>query len=931
MSDASVRLVHASGECEIDLARRELRVQGSPVPIGGRAFEIIEVLARSAGEVVSKTELMNSIWPGAIVTENTLHVHAMAVRKALGPYRTLLKTEPRRGYRLLGDWTARRHDSARPPVGLQRMLVDGESPVTNFPAVVTRLIGRTATVAQLRDLISAYRIVTLTGPGGIGKTSLALKAARSVVGDYADGAWLVDLAPLSEPALVPTAVAGALGLAIGPDNTTPEALARTIGDRNQLLLLDNCEHLVGAVATLAETILTLCPHVSIMTTSREILRIQGEFVFRVAPLDVPAVGQSESAEILRHSAPALFIARAKALDTDFSTDPQQLSVVATICRQLDGIPLAIEFAAARATALGLEEVAIGLRDRFALLTSGRRTALPRHRTLRATLDWSYQLLTTAERHLLQCLAIFVGPFSLDAAHAVVAGSMTMGDIAVAIADLVSKSLIFRSTDPMTVGFRLLETTRVYALDRLAESGQLADVARRHAQYLLQSLAAIEDEQQSKPRNAYLASLRGRADEVRAALDWAFSASGDRTVGLALTLAAVPMWLELSQMAVARGCVELALDHAEPGTEDEMRLLLAHGHALWYLVPGSDAMELAFARALAIAESLGAAAVQARALWGMWAVRRGRDDYASALALARRYADAAVSAADSSAMHLADRILGLTHHLLGDQPVARKFTERALREPRLLSATSGIGYQVETPIAMHTQLARILWLMGLPDQAMSAAAEALEVARRGERSFPICYAIGLAGVPVALWSGAGHEAWRQIDLLAAHCDGNQHWERWRGWFARVLRLRNGDEAAALTAAFIESRSNSVSHPPFSDVPLDAHIPVPLPEPEPVEAQWNTPEILRVDAMLMLWHAASGAVDAAEARLRRALEIARGQAALSWELRVATSLSRLLRDRGQRFAARDVLQPVYDRFTEGFQTMDLRVARSLLDEL
>ena len=182
MPDESVRLVHASGECEIDLARRELRVLGFAVPVGGRAFEVIEVLARSAGELVTKDQLMDRIWPGAIVMDNTLHVHASAVRKALGPYRSLLKTESGRGYRLLGDWTVRRHDAATPPVGLQRMRVDGNSPVTNIPAAVTRLIGRKAAVAQLRDLVSAYRVVTLTGPGGIGKTSLALKVARGVVG-----------------------------------------------------------------------------------------------------------------------------------------------------------------------------------------------------------------------------------------------------------------------------------------------------------------------------------------------------------------------------------------------------------------------------------------------------------------------------------------------------------------------------------------------------------------------------------------------------------------------------------------------------------------------------------------------------------------------------------------------------------------------------
>ena len=222
----------------------------------------------------------------------------MAVRKALGPYRTLLKTESRRGYRLLGDWTVRRHDAAKPPIGLQRMRVDGESPVTNFPATVTRLVGRTAAVARLRDLMSAYRVVTLTGPGGIGKTSLALKVARGVVGEYADGGWLVELASLSDPALVPAVVARALRLPIRAQQR--HARNRRACHRGQKAAPGprqlRAPH--RAVATLAETLLAHCPHTTIVTTSRETLGSQGEHVYRVPPLEVPAPGRDEADHIL---------------------------------------------------------------------------------------------------------------------------------------------------------------------------------------------------------------------------------------------------------------------------------------------------------------------------------------------------------------------------------------------------------------------------------------------------------------------------------------------------------------------------------------------------------------------------------------------------------------------------------------------------------
>jgi tetratricopeptide (TPR) repeat protein len=517
-----------------------------------------------------------------------------------------------------------------------------------------------------------------------------------------------------------------------------------------------------------------------------------------------------------------------------------------------------------------------LRDRFALLTTGRRTALPRHQTLRATLDWSYQLLTGAERELLHRLAIFVGPFSLEAACAVVAEEgVTASDIAGGVADLIGKSLVFKTASVVTAEFRLLETTRAYALDRLGESGAHGKVAARHAEYLREVLRDMEDQQRAPPQDEDVAALHRRADEIRAALDWAFSASGDTALGVELTIAAAPLWFELSQMAVAHSRVEQALRHGEPGSAQEMWLLLALGHAHWYVKPGSDAMEPAFARALAIAERIGATAVRTRALWGMWAVRRARGDYRAALEIARRYADGATGAGDVGAMHLADRILGLTHHLIGDQPAAREATERALRRPHPLSPRSDIGYQVETPVAMRAQLARILWLMGFPDQAMAAVREAVQNALNGGRSFPVCYAVGLAGLPVAVWVNAVDEARRLLDLLAAHSDGNERWEQWRICYTRVLRLRAGDAAEALVAAYIEATSNFIVVPPFADRPLDATIPVPLPGAEPIDVEWSTPEVLRVQAELLLWHDAPGAAATAEARLLRALEIARSQ--------------------------------------------------------
>src|SRR5262249_45314061 len=304
---------------------------------------------------------------------------------------------------------------------------------------------------------------------------------------------------------------------------------------------------------------------------------------------------------------------------------------------------------------------------------------------------------------LRRVAIFAGPFSLEAACAVTAETVTADATAVGISDLVGKSLVIRIADPASAQFRLLETTRAYALDRLNASGALAEVARRHAHHGLRVLATVDDRRRSMPADHFLSTLRRYADEIHTALEWAFSAVGDPAIGLAMTIAAIPLWFELFQIVVARTRLKQALSYAEPGSDQEMRLRIAIGHALWYIGPESAAIEPIFTRALEIAERVGATSVRTQALWGLWASCRCRAAYPAALEMARRFADVAESTGDVGAMHLADRILGLTHHFLGHQPTAREFTQRALSHAHHLDSSLGLGYQVETPVAMAAQL------------------------------------------------------------------------------------------------------------------------------------------------------------------------------------------------------------------------------------
>jgi hypothetical protein len=300
-------------------------------------------------------------------------------------------------------------------------------------------------------------------------------------------------------------------------------------------------------------------------------------------------------------------------------------------------------------------------------------------------------------------------------------------------------------------------------------------------------------------------------------------------------------------------------------------------------------------------------------------------------VARRFAGVAEGTGDVGAMHLADRILGLTHHFLGHQPTAREFTQRALSLAHHLDSSLGLGYQVETPVAMAAQLARILWLQGFPDQAMGAAAAAITAARKSGHSFAMVYALAFGSVPVALWTGDIAEAGRMVDLLIAHTAGNQRTEQWVSCFAGVLRLRKENERESLVASFMEPRIDLFPVHRISDLLSQESIPVPVPDPGLADVLWNTPELLRVDAELLLWHNAPGAGGAAEAKLLRGLEIAREQTALSWELRVVMSLAPLWQRRGRSAAAYDLLSVTYAKFTEGFGTSDLIRARGLIEDL
>jgi predicted ATPase/DNA-binding winged helix-turn-helix (wHTH) protein len=954
MPQGQLRSVYTSGACEVDLGRRELRASGVPVPIGGRAFEIIEILVQSAGQLVTKDDLMDRVWPGTIVEDNTLQVHISAVRKALGRYRDLLKTETGRGYRLLGNWSVRNDTALPPPLDLEPVQVSSESSTTNFPVLVADLIGRSDAIQRLQDLLSAYRVVTLTGPGGIGKTVLALKVARGVLENFDGGAALVEFASLPDPDLVPTAVAGVLGLKLVGDRISAEAVARAIGRKHLLLVLDNCEHVIDAVAELVEMLVRLCPRVAILTTSREVLRIDGEYVYRVSPLDVPAATQELSDQVLGHSAVELFIARTRALDADFSPHGEQLLAIASICRHLDGIPLAIEFAAARAAMLGIQQVATGLDNRFALLTGGRRTALPRHQTLRATLDWSYELLPETERSLLRRVAIFTGGFTLDAAAFVMSDTGTRAAlVADGIANLVSKSLLTFSDSAPVGRWRLLETIRTYALEKLSESGENLQATRRHAEYFRNLVVPDSSSAVLRLSMDDVVRFSRDLDNVRAALDWSFSSDGDPALGVVLTAAFAPVWLHISLLVECRERSESALSILTPelnlSTPLERRLHIALGVALTLTMGPVDRTRTIIARAWELAEKVDDVEAQLRVLWAQWAMENILGEYRAARLTAQRFAEVARHTGDEPFILIAEHFSGTAQLFAGRLTEARGYLERMLDHyvpPANQRHT--ILFHFDQRAVARAKFARVLCLQGFADQAKEQARLSLEQAQTADAG-TLCWVLQYGVCTIASMTGdilTAERGTATINDLATRLDAT-FWRilgsRWqgkllieRGEFAEGVSILQKmlDWCAetgwqAYNAEFLGDLAQGLAGLEQGDEALSV-IHQALARAERSGEHWYEPELIRIKGEL-LRQAGDKSVAAAENCFKQAIEITREQGALFWELRAALGLARLKASQNRRDDARGILGPVYNRFTEGFEIADLKAAKALLDSL
>jgi predicted ATPase/DNA-binding winged helix-turn-helix (wHTH) protein len=914
------------------------------VRVGSRALEILTALVERAGELVSKGELISRAWPDTFVEESNLKVNVAALRRTLGDGARYIATVNGRGYRFVSPVKV-----SGPEVATRGSGATSVRP-HNLPVATTRIVGRSEAIEAVLAQFEDSRLVTLVGAGGIGKTTVALAAAERAVGTVEHGVWFVDLAPLRDPALIPGAVAAALGLTVHSANTYAALSAFLLG-RRLMLVIDNCEHLIDDAATFAERILADATGVCILATSREPLRARGEQAYRLSPLETPpALLDSSAVDILAFPAVQLFVERAAASHKGFRLDDAEAPAVAEICRKLDGMALAIELAATRVDAFSVGEILGLLDDRFRLL-KGRRTAPERHQTLAATLDWSHDLLSGTERTVLRRLSLFAGSFNLESACAVAAEKgADLSAVIEDLANLVAKSLVVAEAGGAATHYRLLDTTRSYALQKLVEHDELDRLRRRHAEHVRDLAERAEAEWEIRPIAEWLAIYGAKVDDVRSALGWAFAEGGDIAVGVGLTVAAIPFWEHLSLVEECRACAERALQGGGSLSQrDEMKLRTALGTTLLHTRGPLPGVKETWSRALQLAEQLGDVEYQLRCLWGLCDYHTWTGSHGAALAITQRIRAVAIDKGDFAASVNVDRQAGTALRYLGDLAGSRLHLERMISRYVPPVVRAGVArFQLDPRLAARGTLANILWLQGYPDQAVQMSRRQLEGARAADHALALCNALVHAACPIALLVGDLVTAERMLAEIRNHVARHAMviWSAMGECLRGEWLLKRGDSAglAVLRDALdglsgVGFRMRYAAHlgvlaeglathgdPDAASKAIEDAIALSLQSGE----VWCMPELLRIKGVLCAAHPAK-AIEAAEALYLQSLDQARRQGALSWELRSAIGLAELWRGSGEGERGESLLSATCQRFSEGFGTSDLQRARCLLDDL
>ncbi|MFZ5672414.1 MAG: ATP-binding protein [Pseudomonadota bacterium] len=945
--DAAQDMMVSFGPFRLAAARRLLLKGDEPIPIGGRALDLLVTLVDHAGEVLNAHELIERVWPDVTVDESSLRVTLLNLRKALG--------DGQEGARYIANIRGRGYSFV---ASIQRSAeaTPAPSPATpakiKLPPRLDRMIGRDDTVTTLRAMLIDRRFVSVVGPGGMGKSTVALATAHALRPEFSDQVYFLDLHTLGDPSLVPGAVASNLGLISQAAQNPVAGLIAFLADKPRLLVLDSCEHVIDAVAQLTERLFAETPLVHLLITSREALRVEGENVHRLTPLESPPEETGLTAcQALTSPAVQLFMDRAAAAGYVEGLSDADAPVLAGMCRRLDGIALAIELAAGRVGVYGIKGTADQLDDRFKLLWHGRRSAPPRHQTLEAMLDWSYNLLSPYEQMIVRRLSVFIGAFTLQDVLAVVGdGESDAPKVADTIASLADKSLIRIADLGGSAYLRFLDTTREYAAVKLAETSEKEEISRRHASQYAKRF---------NPGTTRAITFGGHdvsayephLGNIRAALDWSFSKSGDPQTGVTLAAGAAPLFLGLSLLGECESWCERGLSvlhESDRGTTPELALQAALALSSMFTRGNSDGVRRAIERGIGLAEALRDGEYKLHLLAGLNIFLTRVGDFRGALACAERCMLVAEELGEEAGIVMAEWMLGVAHHLVGNQAAAQRHCERGIKRDEAAGGLRIDFFGYDHRVRALVALARSNWLRGMPEKGLKLADQAIREATNREHPVTACISL-IYTLPVYLWSGEFERSARCIEQVLAHAAKyslapytalglalkGAHMIQCGESKAGVNLLRgtletlNAERHHILATSFFQALAEGLMKCGESEEAATM-IDRALTLAEQAGETYDRPDLLRVLAEVRL----SGAQPdekAAEESLLQALYWANKQSALAWELRAAIPLARLWSKWRQTDRARDLLDRLLQRFEERSATPDVKAARALLAKL
>ncbi len=924
--------------------RQLLLRDGLTVRIGGRAIDILTLLVRRAGEIVSKNELLTFCWPSTYVQESNLKVNVASLRKALGDHECLyIATVAGRGYQFVGKVEV---EHAEPNAVQSKP----SQPLPNL--AVAELIGRDEDISILIEKLNASRCVTLVGPGGMGKTTLALSLGHRLVEQFSDGVSFVDLSTVGDDQYAIAAIAAGVGARQRSEDTLSEIIERLHG-RSTLLILDNCEHLAPTISSVTRRLLEALPTIRILATSREPLSVDREEVYRLPNLSIPGTFAGATAlSALEFGAVRLFVARANGRRTSFVLSDADAPLVSAICRRVDGIPLAIEMVASKTFAYGLQTLLAMLEQRFLRFSNGERTAPLRQQTLLATLDWSYRLLSDDEASLLRLVSVFAGMFRLeDAAGMAEAMAFDTTQTIEGLERLANKSLICADYRDGALNYRLLETTRAYAGERLSDEGEREDALRRHAWQILALFEKAASEQESRNRNEWMAEYAHRIDDVRNSMSWAFSPNGDQMLGVRLTAAAIPLWYELSSLNEMQSRVERAIlatkDLGDCPKELTMKLIAAKASGLSFAQHLPLDTEAAWKECYQLGKESGNTKYEIYGLWGLcsYLIYTGRPR--EGLAGLENFISLTESKSDWAAVDEAYRMMATAEIYIGEIASARRRLEKlAARNRKLTDPVRFARFQAEKGVAVRCSLSLVLWISGEVTQSLKVARAAVERAEISGHVVSHSNALAVFAVPLSFWSGDYEST--ELFLDAIERNGLREdigvWRESCFFFKAAVQAKRGSPGASIELRsrlreLIAARNilrapmhySMVAEALFEDgLLVEAHELVKEAEKLAIEqdANWCLPEIIRVMALIALGF---GENERAEVLFQESISKSRKIGALALEIRASLSYARNLLNAYRFEDAIGVLTGPCQKFKSEESFPDLIEARALLHSL